>query len=99
MSITGSNGCGGAGRRPESALGGIPRGWRRRSVNTDEKFGAGCVKGGAGWGRRPEGALRGIPRGWRSRTGRLWVRSGWLPPRGLWVRQLLRDENMEIDNR
>ena len=35
-------GVAGRGRRPEGALGGIPRGWRRRrrSVKTDETFGA-----------------------------------------------------------
>ena len=54
-------GVAGRGRRPEGALEGIPRGWRRRSVKTDETFEARCVKGEAGWGRRPEGALRGIP--------------------------------------
>jgi len=31
-------GVAGRGRRPEGALEGIPRGWRRRSVKTDEAF-------------------------------------------------------------
>ena len=37
-------------RSPEGALECIPRGWRSRSIKTDEAFGSKCVIGGVGWG-------------------------------------------------
>ena len=56
-------------RRPEGALGGIPRGWRRRSVKTDEAFlslgalAAGRGGSGSGLGGCPPPRPVGVARG------------------------------------
>ena len=62
-------GMSGRGRRPEGALEGIPRGWRRRSVKTDEAFlslgalAAGRGGSGSGLGGCPPPRPVGVARG------------------------------------